>query len=322
MAYSQLHRDDRVKLAVLLRAGHSQKECAEQIGVSASTISRELSRHGGSDHYTVWKAVRETKERRISANDRFNKIEHQGWLVSCIVRNLKKSRSPEQIAGLLSRKRGRTVICHETIYAWIYATRPDLKKYLRQRKGKYRRRGGTKERAQTRELGKKRRIDERPLIVEKRTRIGDWEGDTILSSGSSHRILTFVERKSGYLAAVLIENGSADLVKKTAIEVFTRISRSKRLTLTLDNGIEFSAYELIERALDMTIYFAHPYHSWERGTNENTNGLLRQYFPKKSSFACLTQEDLDHAVKELNGRPRKRLGYRTPHAVFRNCTLD
>jgi IS30 family transposase len=228
MTYSQLDRDDRVKLAALLRAGHSLRGCARVIGVSPATVSRELARHGGIEEYTVWRAQRQTKEMRISANDRFNKIEHQGWLVSCIVRNLKKYRSPEQIAGVLKRKQGKTVICHETIYTWIYATRPDLKKYLRQRKGKYRRRGGTTARAKVRESGKKRRINERPMIVERRTRIGDWEGDTILSSGSLHRILTFVERKSGYLMAVLIENGSGDLVKKKSIEAFKRIPKSKR----------------------------------------------------------------------------------------------
>ena len=242
--------------------------------------------------------------------------------MSCIVRNLKKYRSPEQIAGLLKQRRGTGVVCHETIYSWIYATRPDLKKYLRQRKGKYRRRGGTKKREQARELGKKRRIDERPMIVETRSRIGDWEGDTILSSGSLHRILTYVERKSGYLIAVLIENGSADLVKEQTIAHFQNIPKSKRLTLTYDNGIEFSAHELIERALGMIVYFAHPYHSWERGTNENTNGLLRQYFPKKSSFSSLTQKDVNQAVRDLNSRPRKRLGYRTPGHVFKCCALD
>ena len=321
-SYSQLTRDDRVTLAVLLRAGHSQKECAQEIGVSETTICREIARHGGSEEYTVWRAHRETKERRIKANDRFSKIKHQGWLVSCIVRNLKKYRSPEQIAGTLKKKHRKTIVCHETIYAWIYGVRPDLKKYLRQRKGKYRRRGGTKKREKARESGKKRRITERPLIVETRGRIGDWEGDTILSSGTPHRILTYVERKSGYLIAILLENGSADLVKRKTIEYFQRISKSKRLTLTYDNGIEFSAHELIEHALSMTIYFAHPYHSWERGTNENTNGLLRQYFPKKSSFANISQRDVDRAALALNDRPRKRLEYRTPKSAFRNCALD
>ena len=320
--YTQLDRDDRVKLAALLRAGRSQKECARVIGTSPATISRELSCHEGALEYTVWSAERETKNRRIEANDWFKKIEHSAWLTSCIVRNLKKHHSPEQIAGILKKKCGRTIVCHETIYSWIYHMRPDLKKYLRQKKGKYRRRGGTKKREKAREQTKKRRIDERPMIVDARSRIGDWEGDTILSVGSLHRILTFVERRSGYLIAMLIENGSAELVKKCTVAAFLRIARSKRLTLTLDNGVEFSAHELIEKALDMTIYFAHPYHSWERGSNENTNGLLRQYFPKKSSFLGLTQDDLDRATRELNDRPRKRLKYLKPRTVFNSCTLD
>lgn len=304
-----------MRLAALLRAGHSQKECAEQIGVSAGTISRELAKNGGMKGYKALDAENRKKDRRGEANARFAKIRTKGWLISCIIRNLKNHRSPEQIAGALKRSRGETV-SHESIYIWIYTYRPDLKKYLRQKKGKYRRRGGTKKREKTREEGKKRRINTRPAIVEKRSRIGDWEGDTIVGRGQSGRILTYVERKSGYLVAALIESGSPSLVLKTTAASFRGIPKKKRRTLTLDNGIEFSAYELIERTTDMIIYFAFPYHSWERGTNENTNGLLREYFPKKMSFAQLTQHNIDIAVKELNDRPRKRLGYQTPREVF------
>lgn len=313
--YQHLQRDDRVRLAVLLRAGHTQKECAEQIGVSSATISRELAKNGGKKHYKVLDAERRKKNRRKQANARFAKIRTKSWLISYIIRNLKGRRSPEQIAGILKRSREKSV-SHETIYTWIYTHRPDLKKYLRQKKGKYRRRGGTKNRAKTREEGKKRRIDTRPSIVERRSRIGDWEGDTIIGAGRKKRILTYVERKSGYLIAALVENGSPGLVLKTTAALFHRIAKRKRRTLTLDNGVEFSSHELIERETGMTVYFAYPYHSWERGTSENTNGLLREYFPKKTSFALLTQRDITAAVRQLNDRPRKRLGYASPRSVF------
>jgi IS30 family transposase len=313
--YKHLKRDDRVRLAALLRAGHSQKECAGQLGVSTGTISRELAKNSGTEGYRALDVEHRKSDRRQKANARFAKIRTQGWLISCIIRNLKKRRSPEQVAGTLKRSRGKT-ISHESIYEWIYAYRPDLKKYLRQKKGRYRRRGGTKRREKAREEGKKRRIDTRPAAVERRSRIGDWEGDTIVGTGQSGRILTYVDRKSGYLIAALIKSGSANLVLKTTVELFSRIPQKKRRTLTLDNGIEFSAYELIERDTGLIIYFAFPYHSWERGTNENTNGLLREYFPKKMSFAHLTQHDIDIAVKELNDRPRKRLGYATPREAF------
>jgi IS30 family transposase len=176
-------------------------------------------------------------------------------------------------------------VVHETLYSYIYDCKPEWKIYLRQKKGRYRRRHGTKARENKREEAKKRRIDERPAVVELRKEIGHWEGDTIRG-------------------------------KEKTTTSFARIPREKKKTETLDNGIEFLEYELLEKETGIQIYFAYPYHSWERGSNENFNGLLRQYFPKGSAFATVTQKDAALAIRELNHRPRKRLNYLTPYEVF------
>ena len=258
------------------------------------------------------------------ANQRFRKIESYPWLEEEIEEKLKLYWSPEQIAGRLRRELGRTIICHETIYQYLYHQRRDLKKYLRCQKGKYRRRYGTKIRERRRRKEEIRRIDQRPKVVEKRGRIGDWEGDTVVGKGGSKKgaILTYVDRKSGQLLADKLERATAEEVREKTINRFRKVPKEKRLTFTYDNGTENADYELIERELRITAYFAHPYHSWERGTNENTNGLLRQFFPKKESLEDISQNKVTRAVKLINNRPRKRLNYLTPQEVFeKNCTL-
>jgi IS30 family transposase len=191
-----------------------------------------------------------------------------------------------------------------------------LKKYLRSQKGKYRRKRGTKIREKARELAKKRRIDERPQVVERRGRIGDIEGDTMLGRDKRVRIVTLVDRRSGYLIAYLLPKHNAELLTKLAVQKLKRLPKEKRRTLTLDNGTEFSDWERLEKQTGMTIYFAYPYHSWERGTNENTNGLLRQYFPKSMDFNIITSKELADVVRRLNDRPRKRLKFKSPKQVF------
>lgn len=237
-----------------------------------------------------------------------------------MVTKLRLGWSPEQIAGRLA-KQYEVILSHETIYAWVYRTAPQLKICLRHKGTRYRHKRGTNARWLAREQAKRRWIDDRPLVVEERTRIGDWEGDTVVSSLDKARILTYTERVSGFEIARMLPNGTALAVSTATIPIFLGMKATQRLSLTLDNGVEFSNYEYIEASTFMPIYFAHPYHSWERGTNENTNGLLRQYFPKKTALAHVTQGQLDQAVQLLNTRPRKRLGYRTPSEVFTktNC---
>ncbi len=324
MSHGHINHEKRIELAALFRAGMKQKDIAVMLDVHAASVCRELKRNSTkSGKYLVKKAQWKCDERRTKANQHFRKIEQDEKLQRYIIRKLKKYWSPQQIAGRLNRIHGKTVVCHETIYEFVYEKRLDLAKYLRCRKGKYRRRHGTKKREQERGKLKKRRIDIRPIIVETRGRIGDWEGDTVVGGERTTAILTNVERRSGFLIADKLDHSFAELVKEITVARFNKLPKKKRHTMTYDNGHEFADFESIERDTGMTIYFAFPYHSWERGTNENTNGLLRQFFPKKSLFAGITQDQLDNVVQLINTRPRKRLHYLTPSEVFKkNCDLD
>lgn len=313
MAYTHFTRDDRVRLAVLLRAKTKRDEIGRILNKDPVSIWREIKRNSKSVIYLPSVARKKSKERKTH---RGKKIENDLWLKKYILEKLKLYWSPEQIAGRLRRK--NIVICHETIYGYIMRHKK-LRKYLRCKKGKYRRRHGTGLREKQREYGKKKWIGERPQIINDRSRIGDWEGDTIIGLERTKRILTHVERKTGYLIADFLPTVSAEIVAEKTTESLKKIPREKRLSITYDNGTEFSAYESIEKKTKANVYFANPYHSWERGTNENTNGLLRQFFPKRSSFATVTQRDVEKATKLLNRRPRKRLCYLTPKEMF-HCT--
>lgn len=313
MPYKHFSRDDRVKLAVLLRAGTKKKEIGRILNKDPVSIWREIKRGSVDGKYIPSVSRKEAKERKIH---RKKKIENDAWLKKYIHKKLKLYWSPEQIAGRLRRK--KIIICHETIYGYIIRHK-NLKKYLRCQKGKYRRRHGTVPREKAREYAKKRWIGERPEIINNRERIGDWEGDTIIGLERTKRILTHVERKTGYLIADILPKVSAEIVSGKTIESLKKIPKRKRQSITYDNGTEFSSHEIIERETKATVYFANPYHSWERGTNENTNGLLRQFFPKRSSFATVTQAEVDKVTKLLNRRPRKRLCYLTPKEMF-HCT--
>lgn len=320
MSYSHFKPYQRNELAALLRAGHNQKEIAELLGKTASAVCQELKRNPANTliGYDVGLAKENTKQKRIIANYRFRKIENNDWLRKYIEKKIKIYWSPEQIAGRLKYlypNDKKKQISKDSIYKYIYDEKKELVKYLRCQKGKYRRRYGTRIRIKQREEQKKRRIDERPKEVEARVQIGHWEGYTIVGTDKQH-ILTHVERKSGLLLGDKLKRGTAELTRLKTIERFETIPKKKKLTMTYDNGVTFSEYEMTEKKTGIIIYFAHPYHSWERGTNENCNGLLRQFFPKKSAFAMITQEAIDEACGLINNRPRKRHGYLTPREVF------
>lgn len=313
MQYKHFSRDDRVKLSVLIKTGVRNEEIGHILNKDPVSIWREIKRNSCGKKYIPSVAKKEARKRKTH---RTRRIENDSWLRKYILEKLKSYWSPEQIAGRLRRE--NIVICHETIYRYILRNKK-LKKYLRCQKGKYRRRHGTVHREKAREYGKKRWIGERPDIVNQRARIGDWEGDTIIGLERTKRILTHVERLSGYLIADKLNVVSADIVAKKTIERLKKLPKEKRQSITYDNGTEFSSHEIIERKTKADVYFANPYHSWERGTNENTNGLIRQFFPKRSSFATVSQEDVDRVAKLLNRRPRKRLSYLTPFEMF-HCT--
>jgi IS30 family transposase len=249
------------------------------------------------------------------------KLLFNGPLAHLVEAKLRANWAPEQIAGwlrLTGRVKRGLYACTQTIYDWLYRFRHDLLRHLHCRKGKYRRtRANTLRKAFRQVQKEERRITKRPAHIMNRKRYGHWEGDTVHGHAKSGYIATLVERKSGYLMAVKLERNTAVMFEQATKQCLSQMPQWYRQTLTLDNGSEMANYEAIEAKTGTKLFFANPYHSWERGTNENTNGLLRFYFPKQMSFVHLKQQDIDAAVRELNTRPRKRLGYRTPEQVFR-----
>lgn len=313
MAYKQIGNEDYGCIAKMLRAGYLYSEIARTINKNVSSVSRHVREHGGREKYDVKEVKRKKRYGRIDAMSGTRIL--CGPLLTSVIRLLKDHLSPEQIAGVLKQK-GKDV-APSTIYRYIQERAPHLTMFLRSQKGKYRRRRGTKIKEKEREQKKKRRIDERPSIVTRRGRIGDFEGDTVLGKDKRVRIVTYVDRRTGYLIAFLLPRMNSELLTTLTLHHFKRIPRIKKKTITFDNGIEFSDWESLEEKSKMIVYFAYPYHSWERGTNENTNGLLRQYFPKKYDFNLITEKELRHIVKKLNDRPRKRLKFTSPRNAFK-----
>lgn len=296
----------------MLRAGHSIREIARTLGKDAGSVSRHVNEYGGRDGYDAREVRRRKHMKRIATMDCIRII--KGPLLRFITKELKDHKSPEQISGILALM--KQSVAASTIYRYIKERAPHLKQYLRSQKGKYRRRRGTKTREKQRDEAKKRRIDERPDIIKRRGRIGDFEGDTLMGRDKRVRIVSLVDRRTGYLIAFLLPKMNARLFTALALKNLRRIPKKKRKTITFDNGTEFSDWESLERKSGMTIYFAYPYHAWERGTNENTNGLLRQYFPKSYDFNLITARELAHIVRKLNSRERKRLKFKSPRQVF------
>ncbi len=308
MAHTQIGPYDWLVISRLLRAEYSLREIARTLNKDHSAVVRHVNEYGGREGYDVREVRRQKKLKRIAAMDSIRVL--KGALLARVIRMLKEHQSPEQIEGVLG------TVSASTIYRYIDERAPHLKQFLRSRKGRYRRKRGTKIREKVREAAKKQRIDERPKIVERRGRLGDWEGDTVQGSDKRVRIVTFVDRKSGYLVAYLLLKMRAELLTTLALHYFRYIPRAKRTTITLDNGPEFADWKRLEKKSGATVYFAYPHRPWERGSNENTNGLLRQYFPRSLNFNLITPEELAHVVKKLNERPRKRHNFRSPRSLF------
>jgi len=289
-------------------------------------VSRELVRNPSRwantvSNYHAGDAQRQTSDRRHKANQRFRKITPDSRLEQIIIDKVQNRKwAPEQVAGWLQITHNKLAVCAQTIYDWIYTVKKELVDYLHCRKGKYRRTRQAKLRKQKRAwLNSARHISNRPKHIETRNNYGHWEGDTVHGAKHSGYITTFVERKSGYLMAQVLpkhlysSSGFAAATKQCLGQIPSHYCQ----TLTLDNGPEMKFAQTIERTTKASVYYANPCHSWERGTNENTNGLLRYFFPKKNSFKNLTQDQLDEAVKLINTRPRKRLAWRTPEQMLK-----
>lgn len=320
MPYHQLTQTNRIEIAILFRSGMSYRSIGKQIGCHHSTVSRELRRHSwyNPSGYDARQARLQLIRKRLAANQHLRKLPINKQLVSIVTTKLHANWSPEQIAGWLRGTNHKFRVSAQTIYDWLYRYARHLLIHLHCRKGKYRHTRESTIRKAFRQVQKEQRhLSHRPADVLKRTSFGHWEGDTIRGKANSGHIATFVERKSGYLLAYKLEQATSLAFATAARQCFSIVDPIYRKTLTLDNGSEMNDYEAIEHHTALRVYFATPYHSWERGTNENTNGLLRFYFPKQMGFNNLTQEQLDAAVREINTRPRKRLGYKSPAQVLK-----
>lgn len=313
MRYHQLTSEERYQLSALRKQGLSQAQIARALGRHRSTICREIQRNAREDGgYRPSTADDYASARRWRSRRNWH-FTDQDW--ELVREQLNEFWSPDQISGRL-RDEGLLSISHETIYRYVWndwlrggTLRNCLRSSQKQRRKRYRSydsRG---------RLEGKRHISERPAAAEKRTRIGHLEGDTVMGSPDQHCILVLVDRKTGYVFIGKLRERTTSAANRCAIRLL-RTAHRRTHTITVDNGTEFHAYKEIEESAGVLIYFATPHHSWERGTCENTNGLIRQYLPKRKSMAHITQRDCDRIAHQLNNRPRKRLNYRKPVELY------
>jgi IS30 family transposase len=301
---------EREVIAQMWYANSSRTEIALKLGRHRGTIGRELNRNSSPRGYSAV-AAQERADRRRRERPRRRKMECP-HVRRYVCNGLRRYWSPDEIAGRLPvdfpHDEGWR-LSHETIYAWI-RHEPRWRRYLR--------RGMPKRRENDRRgrIPAQVSIDGRPAVVERRARYGDWEGDTVVGKQRRGGLVSLVERKSGYLLLGQVDRLQAQPVRQVAAELLRPLPPTLRRTLTLDNGKEFSDHQQLTRRLRIDVYFAHAYCAWERGTNENTNGLVRQFFPKGSDLASLPSDRVERVQDLLNHRPRRRLGYRTPHEVL------
>lgn len=306
-----LTREERDRIAQLFHQGYQQNEIAREIDRSSSTISRELSRNGTGGQY--WAAqAQEAAERRRRERPLCRKLDAPENN-QAVRQGLSRGWSPEQIAGRMKldhpADRQRRV-SPQTIYTWIERDehREHWKSFLRRRgKRPFRRR---------KPAGIGAPIDGRSEVIEQRLRLGDFEGDTVLGPPGTGGLATLVDRKSRYTIIVKIQCKEADHVHQKIRERLKQLDEQKRHSLTLDNGTEFARCGRLEKHLDMELYLADPGCPYQRGTNENTNGLIRQYYPKGTDFRDISHQDVRRVEALINNRPRACLAFETPHEAF------
>lgn len=317
MTYKQLTYEERIILITLKQQGLSIRDIAKKLGRHFSTLYRELGRNrcdGIDTAYRAFKANRRAvaRRRRSRRNKHYCEADFKP-----IKRLLKKKLSPEQVIGYM-RRHGliKSNMSHETIYQYIWrdkANGGNLWTHLRQSNKQRRKRYNAYD--SRGRLAGKRHISERPSSIETRKYKGHWEIDTVHGRGSSHCIVTLLERKTGYVMIGKLPDKTTAALNKKTISLINRDTANFK-TITADNGTEFHQYKLIEQRHPVKFYFANPYHSWERGSNEHVNGLIRQYLPKKESMGSVTQQQCDKIAAELNSRPRKRFSYKTPEEMY------
>ena len=310
----QLTLPQRAILAELLEQNTPKAKIAERLGVHRSSIYRELARNSGPVGYIYQEAQQRTDVRRWLRRRR-RKIE-QPPLKEFVCQGLQKRWSPDQIAGRIRRAfpdRPHYHVSRQTIYNWIKrqaARGGDWRPFLRFGRPRRKRPGNAGR------LPGAVSIEGRPKVVDRRERFGDWEGDTLVSRGRRGGLASLVERKSGFAYLARVEDLKSGTVRRAAEQKLTPLPGLLRRTLTFDNGKEFAEHQQLTAATGMSVYFARPYCAWQRGTNENTNGLVRQYLPKGTDFRDVSHRAVAEIESSLNDRPRKRLGYRTPREVL------
>lgn len=307
--YRQLSPTERYQIDALNEIGWSQSSIAKRLNRHRSTISRELKRNSINLVYRGQTAQKISHRRRCTAHKAMftNKT-----IINHIRRKLRQQWSPEQIVGTLRH----CPVSHQWIYRYIRRDKSQggtLYLNLRQARNPLRKRYGSNAVQST--IPNRIDISQRPVCVDKRLRIGDWEGDTVIGSDLKSILVTLVERKTGLLRCAKLKSRHSRQVAQTIVRLLKPFKKHVH-TITFDNGTEFGRHQHISRTLDTDIYFAKPYSSWQRGSNENTNGLLRQYFPKKTNFNDITNLQLQNAVRNINNRPRKRHGFKSPIEVF------
>lgn len=323
MSYSHFNIKERNTLQSMLDKGANVISIAEKLDKHISSIYREVSRNSNKHSYCCLNAEKTAVKRRNDSTS-FSKRGNKD-LMKTVNRLFEMDLSPEQISGRIRLERPKQKdwhISHETIYQSIYdriKTGEDLRSHLRHGHQKRRKRLSGKDKRGI--IPGRIFIDKRPAIVEKKARRGDWEGDTIEGAKKKGYVGTFVDRKSKYLLAYPLAKKTSKANCKKAIAAFKKLPVTAIKTITVDNGKEFAEHLRLAKKTGAKVYFARPYHSWERGLNEHTNGLLRQYLPKKNSLENLTEKILAKIIDKINNRPRKSLGYRTPREVFLKLPL-
>jgi IS30 family transposase len=309
MAYAQLTQEQRYQIYALLKTEHSQSKIAKVVGVHNSTISREITRNKGKRGYRPKQAHQKALKRRRKARPR---IQVEVW--EMVAEKLRQEWSPEQISGWMLKHHDIS-ISHEWIYQYIFTdkrTGGALYKHLRCQKKRRKRYGSYDRRGK---LPNRTSIDDRPDVVDQRQRLGDWEIDTVIGKRHRGALVTLTERKSRLSLLKRVDTRQADVVSQATISLLEPFADQVH-TITGDNGKEFANHETIAERLNADFFFAHPYAAWERGSNENMNGLVRQYFPKKTDFSTILDEDVETVMYKLNHRPRKCLDFFTPFEVF------
>jgi len=320
MSYTHFTEENIYAIAIYIKEWYNKSQIAKKIWKCHTSIWRLIKKYSSPKTWLFHAkyCIDKRKEIRAKVNKSNRNRIKDTKLENFILKYIKKYWSPEQITWRW-KKETKEKLSKDTIYKYIYENHPELiKKYFRRKWKKYK-----FSKLDKYQLNDRKMIDNRPKIVENRDRIWDWEWDTIIWSRwwSKQVILTNVDRKSWYLLAKKIKDKSWNSVLDWTIELFKRIPKYKRLTITYDNWREFSEHKMIEYFTNLDVYFAHPYSSWERWTNENTNWLIRQFAPKKTDFENISQNQLKYFISLINYRPRKRLNYKTPYEIFFNKQL-